>query len=116
LIADNLDLQHPQYADHDNTVALLRFGCFIRYTHTRDRNTFSNFEQLQLGNFSEFLSAHHGPLIPSPFSPTGKKGNSFGQGDDHSFFLRGRREQSTKETRLAEKSTFLGAGRLTPCR
>ncbi|MFM9115092.1 MAG: hypothetical protein ACKOU6_02900 [Planctomycetota bacterium] len=55
-------------------------------------------------------AGHNGPLIPSPYSPTEKKGNSFGPGDDHSFFLRGRREQSTKETRLAEKSTFKRLG------
>ncbi|MFM9115097.1 MAG: hypothetical protein ACKOU6_02930, partial [Planctomycetota bacterium] len=52
----------------------------------------------------------NGPLIPSPYSPTGKKGRLFGQGDDHSFFLRGRREQAMKEALVADRNTFKRLG------
>ncbi|MFM9114965.1 MAG: hypothetical protein ACKOU6_02235, partial [Planctomycetota bacterium] len=53
---------------------------------------------------------HNGPLIPSPYSPTGKKRNSFGYGDDQPFFLRGRREQSMKEALVVKRNTFKRLG------
>ncbi|MFM8250516.1 MAG: hypothetical protein ACKOBW_02835, partial [Planctomycetota bacterium] len=53
---------------------------------------------------------HNGPLIPSPYSPTGKKETRLAMATITLFFLRGRREQSKKEALVAKRNTFKRLG------